>query len=245
LTLSLPIVWHDSLDSTNEEAKRLAASSSFTPQWVAARRQTAGRGRLGRDWASPQGNLFATALFEVPGGIIQALRLPFAAALAVHDTVSAYGVGAGLALKWPNDVRHQGAKISGILVESGSLKDRLWVAVGIGINLAHVPEGVQQEATSLADLYQGPMPSPEVVLEALADAFAHRVEQAWSDFDTTRSDWCARAEGRDGLVRANIGDEQVEGRFAGLAEDGGLIIDLPGGGQRTIRAGDVELVKQV
>jgi len=245
LSQSLPIVWHESLDSTNEEAKRQASGNAFAQRWIAARKQTAGRGRLGRQWDSPSGNLFATALISVPGGVSDALRLPFAAALAVHDTVSAFAGDEGLALKWPNDVRVRGAKICGILVEFGQGETGGWAAVGIGINVASRPDGLEQAATCMAELCDGPVPSPQIVLEKLAESFAERRAQAMSDFGRVRSDWCARAEGRDGLVRARIGEDVIEGQFAGLAEDGGLLLDLPGGQRRTIRAGDVELVRQV
>lgn len=241
----LPVIWHDTLDSTNAEAKRLALAARFTEHWIAARRQTAGRGRLGRTWQSPSGNLFATALVAVPGGVVEALRLPFAAALAVHDAASAFAPNAEIALKWPNDVRCDGAKLSGILVESGAGPAGQWAAVGIGINVATAPEAVDQPATSLAAISQGLVPTPEVVLEALSNAFSTRMRQARDDFGLTRTDWCARAEGRTGLIQATVGERVLEGWFAGLADDGGLMLDLPSGGRETIRAGDVHLVGRV
>lgn len=241
----LPIVWHDAIDSTNAQARRLAESGDVSGRWIAARRQTAGRGRLGRSWDSPTGNLFATALIRVPGGIVHALRLPFAAALAVHDAVSAFAPSANVQLKWPNDVRSNGAKLCGILVELGADAKGHWAAVGIGINVATSPADAGQDATCLGSLIDGPVPEVEHVLEALAEAFERRKAQAWEDFAATRADWCTRAEGREGVVKARVGDRILEGRFAGLAEDGGLMLDLPGGDRETIRAGDVELVRQV
>lgn len=241
----LPIVWHDAIDSTNAEARRLAESGELRGRWIAARRQSAGRGRLGRNWDSPTGNLFATALIRVPGGISDALRLPFAAALAVHDAVSAFAPSANVQLKWPNDVRSDGAKLCGILVESGADEKGHWAAVGIGINVATSPAGAGQDATCLGRLIDGPAPEVEHVLEALAEAFETRRSQAWEDFAATRADWCALAEGREGVVKARVGDRVIEGRFAGLAEDGGLMLDLPGGEREIIRAGDVELVRQL
>lgn len=244
LNISPPIVWHDTIDSTNAEAKRLADAGSFSDCWIAARKQSAGRGRLGRNWDSPTGNLFATALICVPGGVAHALRLPFAAALAVHDAVARFAPGAAIALKWPNDVRCRGAKLSGILVESGSNSQIGWAAVGIGINVASAPTGAGQSAACLADLTDGPTPGVDHVLEALVEAFDARKAQAWDNFASTRADWCDRAEGRSGMVKARIGERTIEGHFVGLADDGGLVLDLPGGERETIRAGDVELVRQ-
>lgn len=243
----LAIFWHDEIDSTNEAAKRLAQAGGFEAQWIAARRQTAGRGRLGRGWVSPDGNLFTTALIPVPGGVQDALKLPFAAALAVHDLMAHYmGHSRGLGLKWPNDVRHEGRKLSGILVESGSNAEGHWAAVGMGVNLAHAPEGLDQPAACLAELMAGKTaPTPDAALEVLAERFRIRCDEAWRDFDKTRVDWSMRAEGREGPIRARVGDEFVEGLFDGLDLDGGLILRLPSGVRRTIRAGDVELVRKV
>ncbi|MCI4645555.1 MAG: biotin--[acetyl-CoA-carboxylase] ligase [Hyphomonadaceae bacterium] len=243
----LAIQWHDEIDSTNEAAKRIAQAGPFTPHWIAARRQTAGRGRLGRGWVSPEGNLFTTALLPVPGGVADALRLPFAAALAVYDLIAHYaGSQLGLGLKWPNDVRHEGRKLSGILVESGQGPQGHWAAVGMGVNLAHVPQGLDQPAACLAELMQGrPVPAPEDALKVLATRFALRCEEAWEDFEATRAAWCHRVENRDGQIRARVQDEVVEGLFDGLDTDGGLILRLPSGVRRTIRAGDVELVRRV
>lgn len=247
MSLPLAIHWHDEIDSTNEAAKRIAQAGPFAPQWIAARRQTAGRGRLGRGWASPDGNLFATALLPVPGGVADALKLPFAAALAVHDLIAHYAVSTlRLGLKWPNDVRHDGRKLSGILVESGVSADGHWAAVGMGVNLAHVPGGLDQPAACLAELMAGrEVPSPEAALEVLAGRLMVRCEEAWDDFAITREAWCQRAEGRDSPIRARVQEELVEGLFDGLDLDGGLILRLPSGVRRTIRAGDVELVRRV
>ena len=247
MSLPLAIHWHDEIDSTNEAAKRIAQAGPFAPQWIAARRQTAGRGRLGRGWASPDGNLFATALLPVPGGVVDALKLPFAAALAVYDMISQYAESTlGLGLKWPNDVRHEGRKLSGILVESGATADGNWAAVGMGVNLTHVPDALDQPAACLAGLMTGgEMPSPEMALGVLAGRLEARTEEAWRDFAITREAWCQRAEGRDAPIRAKVQDELVEGLFDGLDLDGGLIMRLPSGVRRTIRAGDVELVRRV
>jgi BirA family biotin operon repressor/biotin-[acetyl-CoA-carboxylase] ligase len=244
LSQSWPVIWHDTLDSTNEEARRQAADGQFSDGWIAARLQTAGRGRLGRGWASPSGNLFATALFHEPGGLDVATRIPFAAALSVHDGLSAFAPEAPIVLKWPNDVRAAGAKLCGILVESGQADGAVWVATGIGINVARVPEGAGQTATCLADLRGEASVTADMVLESMREAFARRLDQARTDFATTRADWLARAEGVGGPVRVLVGDTPVEGVFETLAEDGGLVITMADGGQRVIRAGDVELIRR-
>ncbi len=241
---SWPVVWHETLDSTNEEARRRALGADLSGVWIAARVQTAGRGRLGRSWASPTGNLFATALFAEPGGFPVATRVPFAAALAVHDAVSGFAPYAPVALKWPNDVRVNGAKLCGILVEAGEVGGKVWVAAGIGVNVASVPETAGQAATSLADLRGDSMAGADMVLEALRESFSGRLDEARSDFARTRSDWLDRAEGLGGTVRVSPGGEPVDGLFETLAEDGGLVLKLDDGSRRIIRAGDVELIRR-
>lgn len=238
-----PVRWYDELDSTNEEARRLAAKGEQGPVWLAARRQTAGRGRLGRAWKSPAGNLFCTALFAEPGGLEIATKIPFAAALAVSDTILSFAPEARPGLKWPNDVLVDGAKLSGILVESlGEGPGGLVVAAGIGINVASSPAGVGQPTTCLADLAVGPAPAVELVMTELAERFAARCTQLRAGFATIRSDWLARAAALGQKVRAAPGGEVVEGIFEGMGEDGSAILRLPDGRTRPIRAGDVYLI---
>ena len=240
-----PILWFDSIDSTSEEAKRRAKSGDISPVWIAAREQVKGKGRLGRTWVSPPGNLYITALFPEPNGIEVATRIPFAAALAVSDICLGVLPDAPIRLKWPNDVRLNGAKLSGILTESGETNGTLWVAVGIGINIRFVPEGAGQAATCLKDAGAPDVLGPEHLVDDLRTALDARVAQARDRFDVTRSAWLARAEALGQTVEAGPPDARVSGVFTGLADDGGLEMRLPDGSQKTIRAGDVDLVRKV
>lgn len=215
------------------------------PRWIAARRQTAGRGRLGRSWQSADGNLFCTALFLESGGFEVATRLPFAAALAVADTVGLLAPGAPIGLKWPNDVRAGGAKLSGILVEAGQAGGgTAWVAVGIGVNVARAPEAGGRPTTCLAALRGDTVADVDAVLEALRARFAVRLGEARNDFASIRAAWLARSDQLGEVVRVEAGHMAVEGVFEGLAEDGGLVLRLPDATTRIIRAGDVELVRE-
>lgn len=240
-----PVHWYDEIDSTSEEAKRRAKSGDTSAIWIAARQQTAGKGRLGRSWISPPGNLFTTILFPEPGGVQNAARIPFAAALAVTDAIIPLIPAADVRLKWPNDVRVEGAKICGILVESGETNGLVWVTTGIGLNVQYAPDGAGQAAASLRDIGAAPGLQPEHVLSDLTQAFAKRVEQARTDFAGLLRDWTARAEGLGQTVVAGPINARVSGIFESLAEDGGLILRLPDGVRQTIRAGDVELVRRV
>ena len=241
-----PVQWHDTIDSTNEEARRLVQGGMYGPLWIAARAQMAGRGRLGRSWVSAAGNLYCTALFLEPGGVRTATRIPFAAGLAVIDVVAQLAPEANVKLKWPNDVRADGAKLCGILVEAGTAgHGAAWVAAGLGINVIHAPEGTGQASTSLHALGANPAVDAALVLEALSAAFPGRLKQARTDFPALLKAWEAFAEGFGQTVSVNKGDETVTGIFRSLAPDGGLRLELPDGTTQTIRTGDVELVREV
>ncbi|WP_300378776.1 biotin--[acetyl-CoA-carboxylase] ligase [Henriciella sp.] len=240
------VQWHATIDSTNEEARRLAQADMYGPLWIASREQTAGRGRLGRQWTSPVGNLYCTAFFFEPGGVQTATRYPFAAGLAIADLCSQLVPEAAVRLKWPNDVRVDGAKLCGILVEAGQLAGQGgWVAAGMGLNVVTAPEGAGQETTSLARLGASSAVNAEFVLEALRPLFARRTSQAREDFPGLLKDWEQVAEGLGQTVTSGKGEKAVRGIFKGLSPDGGLQLELPDGSAHTIRAGDVELVKEV
>jgi BirA family biotin operon repressor/biotin-[acetyl-CoA-carboxylase] ligase len=182
------LIRHDVIDSTNEEARRLAAAGESGPLWIAATEQTAGRGRRGRIWVSQAGNLFATLLIAAPTPI--AAQLGFAAGLAAAELVSSYAPRGAVALKWPNDVLLDGRKVAGILLE-GVAPEML--AIGIGINLAHHPQGTEFPATSLA-VALGHAPDPDDALVRLAGRMVAWYE-IWRNrgFAEVRSVWLARA----------------------------------------------------
>jgi BirA family transcriptional regulator, biotin operon repressor / biotin---[acetyl-CoA-carboxylase] ligase len=228
------------IDSTNSEAKRRVVGG-FLDQWLVADQQSAGRGRQDRQWASPAGNIYATALFREPGGIAIALRVPFAAALAVSDVVSVHAPEASAKLKWPNDVRIDGRKVSGILVETGGTGADFWVAAGIGVNVEVAPDYVGQLVTSLRDLGMAPETRIETVFASLRAAFSRRLEQARTGFGAVRETWLARAEGLGQSVRIRAGGAEIEGVFEDLDADGALVLRLPDGSRRSIRAGEIEI----
>ena len=112
------LIVHDTLDSTNSEALRLARSGERGPLWIVAREQTAGRGRRGREWISAPGNLATSLLCVAPVTPALAATLGFVASLAVHEACRTLAPGVDFALKWPNDVLADGAKVAGLLLES-------------------------------------------------------------------------------------------------------------------------------
>ena len=240
-----PVHHLGTIDSTNSEAKRRAASGGFADCWLVAETQTAGRGRLQRSWLSPPGNLFTTVLYREPGGMAVAARTPFAAALAVSDMALQFAPDAEVQVKWPNDVRIHRAKLSGILIETGSSGSDTWVAVGMGINVTHAPEGTGQSATSIAALRGDTIINADMVLDALRESFSARLVQARAGFAKLRESWLERAEGLGDTIRVTASGEPVEGIFEDMDETGALILRLPDGTRQTIRAGDVDLIGRV
>jgi BirA family biotin operon repressor/biotin-[acetyl-CoA-carboxylase] ligase len=231
---------YDALDSTNEEARRLAEAGEAGPLWISAREQSAGRGRRGREWVSQAGNLFATLLLRPQRPPDQCAQLSFVAALAVGDVVAGLAPSARVALKWPNDVLLDGKKVAGMLLESSGAKARVdWLAVGIGINLANFPDGVEFPATSLAAV-TGRAPDADEALSRLAGRWDAWYE-TWmnSGFQPIRDGWLARASGLGERVNARLANREVQGVFEGLADDGALILRETGGKQTRIAAGEV------
>lgn len=224
-----------SVDSTNAEAARRAPGLA-RPLWILAGQQTGGRGRRGRPWVSPPGNLYAT-LGMVPAEAAEVVALrSFTAALALHDTCAALtGRPAALALKWPNDVLLNGGKLAGILLEaqgSGGRVDHL--AVGIGLNLAHAPaaEGLEPGALRPVSLAAetGITVAPEEVLTRLAAAFAAWEARFMAEgFEPLRRAWLARAARLGAPVRARTAEAVHSGIFETVDGRGALVLRTPCG----------------
>jgi BirA family biotin operon repressor/biotin-[acetyl-CoA-carboxylase] ligase len=236
-----PIEAYEELDSTNAEARRRAEAGEAGPVWITAALQTAGRGRRGRAWSTQKGNLAATLLTTTDRPPAEAAQLSFVAALAACDLAdTCLGPGAAR-LKWPNDVLVHGRKAVGILVESGSRDDgRLWLAVGIGVNLAHAPRDVDRPAAAFAEFMSGPPPAPLDALAVLASAF-ERWRSAWAmqGFAPIATGWSARATGLGQRCEARLPNRTLTGTAEGLDPDGALRLRLDDGELERITAGDV------
>lgn len=239
-----PVLLLDQTDSTNAEARRRAEAGEIGPLWIVARRQSEGRGRRGRRWESDTGNLFATLLTVTRKAPAEAAQVTFLAALAVADLLDVFAAPASVAIKWPNDVLIDGRKASGILVESGPhASGGLWLAVGIGVNLAHAPDDVERPAAALADHLRADIayaPGVEAAAGVLADAFAVWQER-WEmlGFQPVLDAWAARCGGLHGPATARLGHETISGVADGVEADGALRLKLPDGTLRLISAGDV------
>ena len=233
------LITHDTVSSTNAEALERARSGERGPLWVAAQCQSAGRGRRGRTWVSEPGNLYASLLLTDPSAPDRFAELSFVAALAVHDAIGRRipGLAVRLVLKWPNDLLIDRNKFAGILVEGEGAA----VAIGIGVNCIHHPEGTDYPATDLAAA--GVRASPESLFAPLTAAMAVRLTQ-WNrgaGFAAIRVDWLARAAGIGKTLRVKSGDSEIAGRFEGIDETGRLVLRLDDGTMQAVTAGDVFL----
>lgn len=220
-----------------------AAARAPGPAWVMARRQTAGRGRRGRAWHDPEGNLAATLVMRPAGGPADAALRSFVAALALSDALRRLlGPGPRIALKWPNDVLLNGGKVAGILLESSGQGGRLdYLCVGVGVNLQAVPPGVEAGAVPPVSVLAetGIAVAPETMLETLASAYATREAQiVATGFAAIRAAWLAEAAHLGQKITARTAAETVTGTFDTLAEDGSLVL-ATSQGPRRIAAADV------
>ncbi len=189
---------------------------------------------MGRVWEMPEGNLAMSGLIRPQPGEGNPAELGFVAALALHDVVVDHVDVARLQLKWPNDLNLDGAKLSGILLE----REGDVLVLGVGVNVAAAPVLPGRATISLADV--GVFVAAADLAGALAAAFARR-RAAWRDggFATVREAWLARAHPIGTALWVTSGGGRIEGRFAGLAADGALLLDGVAGGAHVIHAGDV------
>ncbi len=228
--------------STNIECFTRARAGDGGNLWVTATRQTGGKGRRGRPWVSEPGNLYASLLLIDPAPMEQIGSLPLAFALAVYQAVRAvlpFG-GAPLEIKWPNDILIGRMKTCGILMEAEILPDgRRAVVIGIGINIAHKPENPLYPVTMLSE--HGASCSPD---ELFAHLFRETADvlATWNGgagvADIMR-EWRAAACGIGERITVNFPDRSIAGRFAGIDDNGFLLLDEDDGPRRAIAAGDV------
>ncbi len=234
---------HGRLASTNDEALACARSGDPGRLWITAESQSGGRGRNGRSWASAPGNLFASLLLIDPAPLRRAAELGFvtsiALALALRDLL---GGDSRLAIKWPNDILHDGAKLAGILLESSSLPEGFACVVGIGVNCSSHPEDTLYRATNLTAI-AGRRVAPETVFEQLTTAMAHWLG-VWAEgagFETIRAEWLSLAAGIGGKISVRRSKDSLEGVFQTIDSTGRLILQQ-NSGSVAIDAGDVFLL---
>ncbi len=246
-SLTFNILHFDSLPSTNLEAAKRAAEGAPEGLVVVANEQTAGRGRLGRHWASPKGaGLYFSIVLrpQVEPGAWPLVT--FVAALAVHDAL--YQCCDLLTdIKWPNDILANDRKLCGILAETVEGGSGGSIVIGIGANLtsSSFPEDLRETATSVESL-TGDIPDRETLLQSLLRAFQNRYSVFVKEGGREQviSDWSQRSSFASGRrIRVKNGHEILEGISRGLERDGALRVETSSGEIRIVRAGDVSVLK--
>ena len=236
------VVRFDAIDSTNEEARRRALAGDAGRLWIVADEQTAGRGRRGRAWVSPKGNLHASALMIDPCAPAIAAQLGFVAGVALARAARDLGA-TEVGLKWPNDLMSRGAKCAGILVEGVGLGGgRVACVVGVGVNCAHAPEGLGYATSCLTRAGEQAL-GPGELFERLVERFGEALD-AWrmgQAFDRIRAAWLDRALGLGERIAIQNGTGQREGVFEGIDAAGRLLMRSERG-LDAIEAADLRLL---
>lgn len=252
------VIGYDTIGSTNAEAMAAGAAGNSGNVWYAALQQTAGRGRRGRNWESTHGNLAASLLIVLDDTRAELATLGFVAGVALNAALTrilpaasirtgidgADGTsGAGearIALKWPNDVLLDGAKLAGILLEAQRRRDGATaVVIGFGVNVVAAPEGLPYPATSLHGL--GAPIDAQSVFEALAASW-HQHYEIWRGPGGTAeilSHWRQSAAGIGAPVAVKTNTGVVRGVFETIDDAGQLIVRDDEGHRVAIAAGDV------
>ena len=231
------------IDSTNLEGRRLAASIEV-PTWILAESQTGGRGRGGRNWVSPKGNLHATLVMPLEGPVRDAPLRSMIASVALRDALDGFlGGREGLKVKWPNDVLLDGGKVAGILLETAGQGDGIRILIGIGVNLLSAPglperSGRAPRPVSILGT-TGRSIGPDMFLEGLARSFDRREMQfRASGFEPIRRDWLRWAWRLGREAAFSMERSTVRGIFETVDPDGCAVV-LADGKRRRIAAADM------
>jgi BirA family transcriptional regulator, biotin operon repressor / biotin---[acetyl-CoA-carboxylase] ligase len=226
-----------SIDSTMDEARRRVGEGIHRRLWIAASEQTAGRGRHGREWVSPPGNLHMTLLTPAPCALRDQAKIGFAIGVALHAGVSeCIGDLASLKIKWPNDLLMNSAKVSGLLLEG--LDQGRAIAIGMGLNIEAHPPHTPYPAAHLQQIVPGVTAAE--LFTAITGAVTRQLA-TFADgcgFPLIRQRWLARAAHKGHRITVRLPDGEATGDFKDIDSDGALILATDAGVRR-IDAGDV------
>lgn len=237
----------ESIDSTNAELMRRAALGETGPLWLRADRQTGGKGRSGRSWSSPHGNLYASLLTRLDVPPERACELSLVAGVALHTVIAQHlpheAATGRLYLKWPNDLLLDAGKLAGILIETSITANQpgITAVIGIGVNVASHPLDIGRPATHLA-LHGTDLQPSELLLRIVAAL--DLALRDWRDlgFAPVRTEWLARAHLQGVEISVTTRHGPMQGLFTGLAEDGALMVKSEDGTEHRVTFGDVTIL---
>ena len=235
------LVTRKRVTSTNDALRALADQGAPEGTMLVAQSQSAGRGRYGRPWQSPPGNLYLSLLLRPDCPPMEALQLGFVAGVALGDVLSALLPGTvSVQHKWPNDILVDGRKVAGVLLESGTTGGAKldWLVIGMGVNVAEAPSETVFPATALAA--HGCTLQPNDLIAPIANAVFGWIERWREDgFGAVRAAWYERAYRRGQSVQVRFEDGARSGLFIGLDDDGAMLLKTASGAQERLSYGAV------
>jgi len=236
------------LTSTNDMAKEIAMKGAKEGTVIVAETQTRGRGRLGREWVSPQGGLWFSIILRPKVSPRDAPKLTLMISVAVAKTISKL-FDLEAEIKWPNDILVKGKKVSGILTETNTKGDTLnFAVVGVGINanlnLHDFPSNLRDSSTTLKEELQ-----KEIDCEAFLRSLLEQTEHYYNtfmqgNFGAILAEWKRLSKFLGSYVEVTSFDEKVVGWATDIDENGALIVRLRDQTTRKIVSGDVIIRKQ-
>jgi BirA family transcriptional regulator, biotin operon repressor / biotin---[acetyl-CoA-carboxylase] ligase len=246
----IPKNWHshfnilifDHIDSTNEEAKRVASLCPDKDFLIWSHMQTKGKGRNSNSWISPKDNLYLSILTQGKEDISNISYLPFIMALAIGDVIKKYTNNADLVqYKWPNDVLYDGKKIAGILIETKITNNNQtdWVIIGTGINLISSPKIEGYPTTNIFDITK-----QEISVEDAIDQVMHNLAYYQNlfqkeGFKVIKDLWLTNAFGIGKLLTVSSANSRLLGTLEGIDDDGAILLKLSNGSITKILSGDL------
>lgn len=230
----------ETIDSTNSEAKRLALSDPSSNIVILSEEQTQGRGRYGRKWESPKGNLLMSILMQVSCDWMKAAELSFVIGLAVYESITSiakkHNIQLPIYLKWPNDIFIQDNKIGGILLESLTDNNKQWLVIGLGLNIEHASNMSTSSSLSLFKINT----NINEALNMIMNSFEHYKELWEKDgFSSIRALWLKHAYKLGQTVTISNINPPISGTFESINAYGAIEIRTPSGEIKTVSTGEM------
>ena len=216
---------HDVIDSTNLRAIDAIVSEKKI-DWITSSIQTNGKGRIDKSWSSPQGGLYATRIIKSDKLNYSNLsQFSILSSVAVAKSIESFLYGKKVSLKWPNDIFLAKKKVAGILIQSINHKNRLFVIVGIGINVLRV-YSESNEYSYIEDF------NKDIQLDLCFESLVTNLNEMinnWGygeNFNDIKEFWLSRCNhiGKKVIVKTN--NTKKEGLFKGIDKNGNLILSL-------------------
>ncbi|WP_434732594.1 biotin--[acetyl-CoA-carboxylase] ligase [Wolbachia endosymbiont of Zygogramma bicolorata] len=221
------------VSSTNEEALDLIDKGISNETVIIADKQTEGRGRTGKSWISPEGNLYASLIINQETDVSKLTELTFVTALAVGNTLLSFISDSNVQHKWPNDILIDGKKISGILLEKRSNSN--WLIIGIGINVNHAP----LPGTTCISNYGESVSNIDLLKELIINFNKLRKQWLFDGFYAIREMWLKKAFKMNKQISVKLADKLYEGIFADIDKSGKLVLQQKDGSLIYFDAGEL------